>query len=232
MNKEIDSGESNFLSKLFSFRGVMNRTEYLIYGIVFPIILISLGIYLASSMPEGKTFLIFVFLGAIAQLATTVKRARDRNENIAVLIIALFAFSPIVILYLLFAPSKELEEGKNKKSRVLLYVLLGLSLITIIGLVLAKLMSNSNENVREKLVCVKMKSISSNLKIFKLDMARYPSTEEGFQPLLTNSYLSRSPLDSWGHDLKYINKGDDIELISYGQDGYESNDDILFSQCQ
>ncbi|CAA6820896.1 MAG: Unknown protein, partial [uncultured Sulfurovum sp.] len=34
MNKEIDSGESNFLSKLFSFRGVMNRTEYLIYGIV------------------------------------------------------------------------------------------------------------------------------------------------------------------------------------------------------
>jgi hypothetical protein len=67
--------------------------------------------------------------------------------------------------------------------------------------------------------------------MFKLDMDRYPSTEEGFEPLLTNSYLSRYPLDAWGHELKYINKDDDFELISYGRDGIKSNDDILFSQC-
>jgi len=63
-------------------------------------------------------------------------------------------------------------------------------------------------------------------------MGKYPTTEEGFESLLTNSYLSRYPLDSWGHELKYINEDDSFELISYGQDGLKSSDDILFSECQ
>jgi general secretion pathway protein G len=231
MNKNIGTDNGDILDKLFSFKGVMNRKEYLIYGILFPIILIGLGGYLASTVAEGKIFLIFVFLGAIAQLATTVKRARDRHENIVILIIALFAFSPIVILYLLLAPAKELEEVKKQKSSVLLYILLGITLFTIIGLVLPKLLSNSGEDAREKLVCINMKSVSNDLKMFKLDMDRYPSTEEGFELLLTNSYLSGYPLDSWGHELKYINKNDNFELISAGRDGIKSSDDILFSEC-
>lgn len=230
MNNDVDIGEVSFLSKLFSFSGVMNRQEYLIYGIIIPIILIGLGVYL-NIVLEAKFVLIIVLLGGLIQLSSTVKRARDRNENIAVLIIALFAFSPIVILYLLFAPSKELEEGKNKKSRVLLYIFFGLLLIVIIGLILPKIMTDSNEDVREKLVCVNMKGISNSLKMFKLDVDRYPTTEEGFEALLINSYIDRYPLDSWGHEMKYIKKGDDFEIISYGKDGYESSDDILFSLC-
>lgn len=231
MNKNIDNEKRDILDNLFSFKGVLNRQEYFLYGIVIPLILVGVGFYLATTVPEGKIFLILVVLGAIAQLATTVKRARDRNENIVVLIIALLFFSPIVILYLLFAPSKELEERQNKKSRVLLYIFLIMSILVIIGLVLPKIMSNSHEDVREKLVCVNMKGVSNSLKMFKLDIDRYPSTEEGFELLLRNSYLSRYPLDSWGHELKYINKGDDFELISYGRDGIKSSDDILLSEC-
>ena len=231
MNEQVNNEDRDFFSMLLSFRGVINRQEYLIYGIIFPILLMVLGFHLASRLPEGKGFLLFVLLGAIAQLATTIKRARDRQENIVILIIALLVFSPMVILYLLFAPTRELEEGKNKKSRVLLYILLGITLLTILGLVLPKIMDNSQEDVREQLVCIQMKGISNALKMFKLDYNIYPSTAEEFN-LFFPKYLKKIPTDSWGNEIKYIQTSDGFELISAGRDGIKSSDDILFSECQ
>ena len=237
MNEHINSEEKDFFSMLFSFRGRINRQEYFIYGVLIPFIFIGLGVYMLFSMEQGNVSLLPILFGGIIQLASSVKRARDRNENIVVVVIALLLpyTSFLVVLYLLIAPSKVLEEGSVKKSRTVLYILLAFLVVIMIGLVsavlLPKFMVSSNEDIREKLVCVKMKSVSNDLKMFKLDRDRYPSTEEGFELLLTNSYLSDYPLDSWGHKLKYIHKGDDFELISYGRDGYESNDDIIFSQC-
>jgi len=233
MNEQVNNESKNFFSMLFSFRGIINRQEYLIYGVVIPLIIIGVGFYyLYLNIIDIRIFQIFILLGVIIQLATTVKRARDRDENIVVLIIALLLFSPIVILYLLFAPSKGLEERKNQKSRGLFYILLGLSLLIILGLFLSKIMTNSHKDVHKQLVCIQMKGISNDLKMFQLDMGKYPTTEEGLEPLLTSSYLSRYPLDSWGHELKYMNKNNTFELISYGKDGIKSSDDILFSECQ
>jgi len=67
---------------------------------------------------------------------------------------------------------------------------------------------------------------------FRLDVGRYPSTEQGLAALVTRPsnepkwegpYLRKSvPLDPWGRPYVYRNTaqpGAEIELISYGRDG-------------
>ncbi len=66
---------------------------------------------------------------------------------------------------------------------------------------------------------------------FRLDVGRYPTTEEGLASLITRPanlakwdgpYLSKNvPLDPWGNPYVYKSPGDhgDYDLISYGKDG-------------
>lgn len=66
---------------------------------------------------------------------------------------------------------------------------------------------------------------------FRLDVGRYPSTEEGLKSLITRpsnltkwdgAYLSKNvPLDPWGNPYIYKSPGEHAEydLISYGKDG-------------
>lgn len=65
---------------------------------------------------------------------------------------------------------------------------------------------------------------------FRLDVGRYPTTEEGLQALQTNPglddwdgpYLKKEiPLDPWGRPYVYKSPGEhgEYDLISYGADG-------------
>ena len=69
------------------------------------------------------------------------------------------------------------------------------------------------------------------LDTFRLDVGRYPTTEEGLTALVTKPatvtqwngpYLKKEvPLDPWGHPYQYQSPGasSDFELRSYGKDG-------------
>jgi general secretion pathway protein G len=71
---------------------------------------------------------------------------------------------------------------------------------------------------------------------FRLDVGRYPSTEEGLASLITRPsnlnkwdgpYLSKNvPVDPWGNPYVYKSPGDhgDYDLISYGKDGRPGGD--------
>lgn len=72
---------------------------------------------------------------------------------------------------------------------------------------------------------------------FRLDVGRYPTSEEGLKVLLINPgsipnwdgpYLKKQevPLDSWGHPYLYKSPGDhgDYDIISYGGDGVAGGD--------
>ena len=66
---------------------------------------------------------------------------------------------------------------------------------------------------------------------YRLDLGRYPTTEEGLAGLMaapageqgwSGPYLKKSvPLDPWGHSYIYVSPGEhaDVDLISYGKDG-------------
>jgi general secretion pathway protein G len=71
---------------------------------------------------------------------------------------------------------------------------------------------------------------------FRLDVGRYPTTEEGLASLVTKPanlpkwdgpYLAKSvPLDPWGNAYVYKSPGDhgDYDLTSYGKDGRPGGD--------
>jgi len=92
-----------------------------------------------------------------------------------------------------------------------------------------------------------MNDLKKRLDMFKLDNGVYPDTEEGFNALVQNPdpekypnyppkpYLKKTPKDVWKTPFVYIRKGNEVEIISYGDDrkegGEDTAKDILFSQC-
>ena len=76
-----------------------------------------------------------------------------------------------------------------------------------------------------------IESLEKALDQYRLDMRRYPSSEEGLQALIakpasaeawSGPYLKKAvPSDPWGRPYVYRTPGTkgDFELISYGRDG-------------
>ena len=106
---------------------------------------------------------------------------------------------------------------------------------------------DSADQAKRDIVCVQMYDLQKRFDMFKLHNEVYPDTEEGFSALLSNPdpdkypnypvkpYLKKMPKDSWKTPFIYINRGSEIELISFASDkkegGDENDQDILFSHC-
>lgn len=72
------------------------------------------------------------------------------------------------------------------------------------------------------------------LKLYRLDMGRYPTTEQGLQALVAKprsgpeatgwkqgGYIDRLPKDPWGNPYQYLSPGirDEVDVFSLGADG-------------
>jgi general secretion pathway protein G len=77
-------------------------------------------------------------------------------------------------------------------------------------------------------------AVMQALKLYRLDNATYPSTEQGLQALVakpasqpipnnwkSGGYLDRIPKDPWGHDYQMLSPGvhGEIDVFSLGADG-------------
>lgn len=77
-------------------------------------------------------------------------------------------------------------------------------------------------------------TINQALKLYRLDIGHYPTTEQGLKALVerptsepipqnwkAGGYLSSVPKDPWGNPYQYSNPGTrgEIDVISYGADG-------------
>ena len=129
----------------------------------------------------------------------------------------------------------------------LLELLIVIAILGGLVAVVAPGLMNSADKAKRDTGCLKMHDLKKRLDMFKLDNGMYPDTEEGFEALIQNPdenkypgyppkpYLKKIPKDSWKTPFVYINKGDDVEIISYGADrkegGLDNGKDILFSQC-
>ena len=109
--EEVSTGQNvkrADFSNPFSFKGKSGRLDYLVYGIVLTYILILEGIIMGSQLGSPVLLIGSIFLGVWIGFAATVRRTRDREENIFLII--LLSLIPyigfIVMLYLLFAASK------------------------------------------------------------------------------------------------------------------------------
>lgn len=103
------------------------------------------------------------------------------------------------------------------------------------GLIVPRIMGRPDQ-ARQLQARMQIESISTALKLYRLDNGMYPSTEQGLQALVTppttgniprnwreGGYLERGrvPKDPWGNDFIYLSPGmhDEFDIISYGADG-------------
>jgi general secretion pathway protein G len=82
-----------------------------------------------------------------------------------------------------------------------------------------------------KVAKAQVDALDKALDQFRLDVGRYPTTEEGLQVLVTaingepnwgGPYLKKGvPMDPWGRPYVYTQPGThgDFDLLSYGRDG-------------
>ena len=84
---------------------------------------------------------------------------------------------------------------------------------------------------KQKAAKAQIALFETTLDTYRLDVGRYPTTEEGLESLRTNPgdskkwdgpYLQKKvPVDPWGNAYEYKSPGEhgDYDIISYGADG-------------
>ena len=136
-------------------------------------------------------------------------------------------------------------QNKNKTNMKKGFSIVELMVVVIIlGLLASVVVPNligKSDDAKKQLVKVQMGQLKESLKLFRLDMGRYPTTEEGMKILIkkpqdSDEYANYSsggylggdsiPKDPWNYPYIYISTGNTIDLISLGSDGKEGGEDM------
>ncbi len=115
-----------------------------------------------------------------------------------------------------------------------------LAVIVIIGVLMATIGSRfmgQSEKAKANAAKIEMGQMLQSLDLFKLEVGRYPSAQEGLEGLIKNPgnlpnwsgpYLRKDNIkDPWGNDYKYSSPGPNntpFEIKSLGADGKEGGD--------
>ena len=145
------------LSKMFSLRGELNRIDYLIYGLIVPIVIFVAGMLLVKTIFPDKSgafaVIILGFIVAYIMLNATVKRANNTASSTFLVMVLWFVLTPIVILYLLFAPEKVVDNsGEAKKQMsivgIIAIIFLAVIVLGIVSAVVSK--SHDSQNIEQQ----------------------------------------------------------------------------------
>jgi general secretion pathway protein G len=144
------------------------------------------------------------------------------------------------------------ESGYRKGTRrafTLLEVLLVIVILVTLAAVVVPNLTGSQDKAKKGTTQIQIKNIESALDMFKTDVGRYPTTEEGLKALYDKDQLQDEDLvkkwggpylgkegtddkdlkDAWGHDFRYTSPGEhntkSFDLYSDGQDAEEGTED-------
>ena len=115
-----------------------------------------------------------------------------------------------------------------------------LVVLVLIGIVMGIVGGNfigQGENAKRKAAKIEIEQIGQTLDLFKLEVGRYPSSQEGLQALISapagvnnwnGPYWKKGtlPKDPWGNEYKYTAPGQHgaYDIVSLGADGKEGGD--------
>jgi general secretion pathway protein G len=118
----------------------------------------------------------------------------------------------------------------------LIELLVVLAILTLLAGLVGPRVLNQLGGAKSKTTAVQIADLDKSLELFKLDVGRYPSSEEGLDALVkrpgnvngwTGPYLKGGvPTDPWGRAYRYANPGPNggIEILSLGADGAPGGD--------
>ena len=133
---------------------------------------------------------------------------------------------------------------RNMSGMTLIEILVVLVLIGVVLGIVGGNFIGRGEKAKADAAKIEIGQIGQSLDLFKLEVGRYPTSQEGLQALISappglanwnGPYWKKStlPKDPWGNEYKYSAPGQHgpYDILSYGADGKEggegANKDIL-----
>jgi len=123
------------------------------------------------------------------------------------------------------------DKKRNSNGFTLIELLVVMVIIGLLAALVGPRFIRQEEKAKIKATKAQIELLSTALDTFRLDVGRYPTTEEGLEALRTKPgglerwdgpYLKKDvPLDPWGKAYAYKSPGEHgaFDIVSYGADG-------------
>ena len=129
---------------------------------------------------------------------------------------------------------KKFMSPKLSRGFTLIEIMIVVVIIAILAAVVIPRILDRPDQARVTAAKADIAIIMQQLKLYRLDNASYPSTDQGLQALIikptsapipmnwkNGGYLEKLPNDPWGRPYQYLNPGlkGEIDVFSLGADG-------------
>lgn len=131
--------------------------------------------------------------------------------------------------------------AQRRAGLTLVEMIVVLAIIAVVAVLIVPNVIGRPDEARVTVAKTDLKTISTALRVYRLDNGDYPTTQQGLMALVerpttppeprawtAEGYLPELPTDPWGNPYVYRSPGEGrpYDLMSYGKDGEEGGEDL------
>ncbi len=136
----------------------------------------------------------------------------------------------------MFNQSKRRGSLRRQSGFTLMELLVVLAILGLLMSLVGPTVLNQLGGAKTKTAGIQIKELEQSLEMYKLDVGRFPSSNEGLQALVqkpsgvtgwNGPYLKGDvPMDPWGraYNYKYPGERGELDIFTYGQNGQPGGD--------